>query len=169
MRFWSAWMQAVWPAKSCWVGIDMGNGQTLLPEDVLEGHYMRLAARQRAVLPGVEVGSGPQSVQIQVADSTIAAIQVLAPRLAPLTELAEDVAEALPPVRPAPHFRQTLHEALEQTHRQQSAQRLLGTRPVPQTGTPAWLLWVAATTIVVIALVLWRLLWPQSRSERIAT
>lgn len=102
-----------WPTTPP-AGIDFGNGAQLGAEDVLETHFQRLARTR--------------TVPIQVGDNLVGAIAVLAPQLAPLTLLAEDVAYALPPVQPASTFRTTLHHALEQTHRQHTAQRMLGTR-----------------------------------------
>lgn len=115
-------------------GIDLGGGRTMPPEDVLEGHFRRMTNRGRAC-----------TVQVHVADDLYAAIVVLAPELAPLTGLAEDLAHAMPEVRPAPQFRQDLHQALERTHRQHSAQRVLGTRARPETlaaeqSRQAWML-----------------------------
>jgi len=98
-------------------GIDLGNGRVLGAEDVLESHYRRVRAR---VVPAA----------VQVNDSLVAAIGVLAPNLAPLTAVAEQVANVVPPVAPEPEFRAHLHQALERTHRQHAAQRMLGTRPV---------------------------------------
>ncbi len=105
-------------------GIDLGNGRVMAPEDVLEGHFRRVSARRYA---------NAHKVEVQVGDGLIAAIAVLAPDLAPLTALAEDVSSAVPPVHPAPKFRADLQEALERTHRQHAAQRVLGTRPAPPT------------------------------------
>lgn len=96
--------------------IDMGNGRVLAAEDVLEGHFHRLAA---------------STVQVQVKHDMQAAITVVAPHLAPLTEVAHGVAQVVSVAQPAQRFRHDLHKALELTHRQQAAQRKLGTRPAP--------------------------------------
>lgn len=106
-------------------GIDLGNGRTLKAEDVLEGHFRRMTTRQRT-----------HHVSVQVGDNLLAAIAVLAPDLAPLTLVAEEVAGALPHVQPADDFRLHLHEALERTHRQHAAQRTLGTRPPTPPAAP---------------------------------
>jgi hypothetical protein len=103
--------------------IDLGNGKFLAAEDVLEGHFHRLAST---------------TVPVQVGPNLTAAITVLAPGLTPLTELAEEVAHTVPLVQPAPQFRHHLHQALEQTHRQHAAQRMLGTRPPAQVEGSAW-------------------------------
>ncbi|CAN5711245.1 hypothetical protein BH10CHL1_BH10CHL1_08280 [soil metagenome] len=121
--------------------IDLGNGNFLEAEDVLEGHFHRLAST---------------TVPVQVNANLTAAITVLAPSLTPLTELAEEVAHTMPQVQPAPQFRYHLHRALEQTHRQQAAQRILGTRPAAQAEGPAWgmltvILLVAVTLLGVLA------------------
>ncbi len=100
-------------------GIDLGNGRMLDTEDVLDSHFRRIAAARQTPRPGQE------HVVVQIeGDNMIAAITVLAPKLAPLTELAEVVADAMPAVHPAPQFRQHLHQALERTHRQHAAQRV---------------------------------------------
>jgi hypothetical protein len=143
-RFWP-WAQPV-------PGIDMGDGRKLGAEDVLESHFKRMAARRRPARANVAV---------QVGDSLLAAITVLAPNLAPLTELAEEVATVVPPVQPAPEFRRNLHQALERTHRQHSAQRVLGTRPLQQPET-SWIesrsLWfaVAGALLTAALALLWR-------------
>ncbi len=140
------------PAEQRYAGgrVDMGNGQVLGPEDVLDGHWSYLLAERSA--------RGARTVTVQVPDNWSAAIQVMAPELAPLTELAQEVADALPAVHPAPQFRRDLYQALEQTHRQYSAQRALGTRP--QHGVCAAqrrLPWAAAilTVILTTGLLAW--------------
>jgi hypothetical protein len=88
----------------------------------------------------------------------MAAITVLAPDLAPLTELAEEVAGAMPPVQPAAEFRRHLHQALERTHRQHAAQRALGTRrpfAPEREPRPLWWLVMALAVLLVIGGV-WR-------------
>jgi hypothetical protein len=110
----------------------MGNGRTLGAEDVLEGHFRRVAARRQPLT---------RQVSVQVGDNLMAAIAVLAPDLVPLTELAEQVSGVVPLVEPAPQFRQNLHQALERTHRQHAAQRVLGTRPTAPTKPPRLLGW----------------------------
>lgn len=107
--------------------IDLGNGRFLNAEDVLDGHFKRIATA---------------TVPIQVRSDLTAAITVLAPALTPLTNLAEEVAQAVPLVQPTPHFRHQLHKALEQTHRQQAAQRILGTRPSATSKSTPWPLFV---------------------------
>ncbi len=126
--------------------IDMGDGRTLGPEDVLEGHWNRLVAQRRT--------RDARTVQVRVSDNFSAAIMVMAPELTPLTQLAEEVADALPAVHPAPQFRRDLYEALERTHRQHSAQRALGTRleQPPDEGRRA--VW-QAFALLALALLLW--------------
>lgn len=113
--------------------IDLGNGKFLEAEDVLEGHFHRIAST---------------TVPVQVSPTLTAAITVLAPGLTPLTELAEQVAHTVPMVQPTPQFRQHLHLALEQTHRQHAAQRVLGTRPPASEGTA----WSMITLLLVLAI-----------------
>jgi hypothetical protein len=111
----------------------------LPPEDVLEGHFRRVQARP---------------------NNLTAAIAVMAPALAPLAAVAEGVSVAVPPVQPAPEFRAHLQQALERTHRQHAAQRVLGTRPVPRRATApgdgAWLLWTLALVGGLLLVWLWR-------------
>jgi hypothetical protein len=131
-------------------GIDFGNGTRLGAEDVLDYHFQRLARSRR-----IASSSRVCTVPIQVGDNLIAAIAVLAPALAPLTELAETVADVVPPMHPTPQFRATLHDALERTHRQHNAQRVLGTRQqqaVSQKIQAAW--WVVAFAALSILLVM---------------
>jgi len=134
-------------------GIELGNGRTLPPEDVLEGHYTRLSTRS-STKPAAEQLSrdgapdhaahetttaesdapdasaahhspSPPASQSAPDDLNIA-IATLAPHLAPLTKLAEDVAQTVPSIQPEPQFRADLHRALEQAHERQAAQRTLG-------------------------------------------
>ena len=96
-------------------GIDLGGGRTLPPEDVLESHFRRIAAMRNA--------PAAQDVRIEVAPNIKAAIRVVAPKLAPLTEIAEELALKMNSVQPEPGFRSDLHLALEEAHRQMAAQR----------------------------------------------
>lgn len=133
-------------------GIDLGNGRVLGAEDVLEGHYRRLASRRQAATQK----PATRQVVVQVGDNLTVAIAVLAPDLAPLTEIAEQVSGAVPYVEPERQFRENLHQALERTHRQHTAQRALGTRPVPRPKPSHPLNWwvVLAGLVATIAL-LW--------------
>jgi hypothetical protein len=172
MRDLPQWLQLGWLQPS-WVqpvntflrrdtlpqsGIDLGNGRVLGAEDVLEGHYRRMATRRQ------QSASQPATRQVivQVGDNLTAAIAVLAPDLAPLTAVAEHVSGAVPLVEPELHFRQNLHQALERTHRQQAAQRLLGTRATPR-AKPAnpygW--WMLVAGIVATLAVVWGWRWRQ--------
>lgn len=137
--------------------IDFGNGATLGPEDVLETHFQRLARSRHARTAAPRTRT--RTVPVQVGDNLVAAIAVLAPHLAPLTELAEDVAETVAPVQPEQTFRDSLHHALEQTHRQHAAQRVLGTRKreaFTAAHKPGWIgLTAAGAVLCVAALGLW--------------
>ena len=146
----AARLQRTWHPPPARDGIDMGGGVMMDAEDVLEGHARRLQSR-RANKSAVNVG-------VQVDDDLVSAITVLAPDLAPLTELAEEVAEAVTPVHPTPQFRQHLHEALERTHRQYAAQRVLGTRPAP--GRSQQFLWVPLLLggAFLVLLAFWRIM-----------
>ena len=128
-------------------GIDLGNGRVLGAEDVLEGHYRRMTSRRQPAT---------RQVAVQVGDNLMVAIAVMAPDLAPLTEVAEKVSGAVPHVEPEARFRQNLHQALERTHRQHAAQRVLGTRPAPRPKPASplgW--WLALVGVVATVAVLW--------------
>lgn len=143
---WRPWRTPCTPS-----GIDLGDGRTLGAEDVLEGHFRRLSARPRT-----------HKVEVQVNDNLIAKIMVLAPDLAPLTELAEEVADVVPPVHPAPEFRHHLHQALERTHRQHQAQRMLGTRRAPEPAKRARPALMATMLMAALLLIAWH--WWNRRS-----
>ena len=146
------WLRRGWVEPAPPPGIDLGNGRTMGAEDVLEGHFRRVASRRQPTT---------RQVAVQVGDSLIAAITILAPDLVPLTALAEEVSHAVPLVQPAPEFRQNLHNALERTHRQQSAQRALGTRPAALKLQRHTLGWVAFTLgLITAAIFLGRWLLP---------
>ena len=151
IRLFEFWQLPAQPQKAVdqQARIDLGNGNFLEAEDVLEGHFHRLAST---------------TVPVQVNANLTAAITVLAPGLTPLTELAEEVAHTVPLAQPAPQFRYHLHQALEQTHRQQAAQRILGTRPAAQAQGPTW----GAITLILLAAVavLGVLVYLQKRQHR---
>ncbi len=124
-------------------GLDLGDGRTMPPEDVLDGHSARLLAGRR---------SGARTVPVQVDDNLSAAITVMAPNLAPLADLAEQVAVAVPAVQPEPDFRRNLYAALERTHRQYLTQEALGTRPPhDRGGHPIATAMLAAAAVACIA------------------
>lgn len=128
--------------------LDMGQGRTLDPEDVLDGHFRRLSSRP----PRTE------TVAVQSSDTLTSAITVLAPELAPLTDLAEELATTVPDIQPEARFRADLHRALEATHRQHAAQRALGTRPLPPDDGEerSTLPWLATALLVFVFVWLWR-------------
>lgn len=149
-ELWPFWKQQPLEQTS----IDMGNGRTISAEDVLDGHFHRLATT---------------TVQVQVKDNLQAAITVVAPTLAPLTELASEVAQAVPVAQPAPQFRHDLQKALELTHRQHSAQRKLGARPPqPQTNWGTIGAIIAGLLIVVGLLIYLQRRWQQPQPEQLA-
>jgi hypothetical protein len=115
--------------------IDMGNGRLVSAADVLEGHYRRLATR---------------TVTVQVQPDLQSAITVVAPELAPLTAVAADVAQAMPSIQPTMQFRQELHRALELSHRQQQAQRILGTYPAAAENNLPWGLLIGVAVLVTV-------------------
>jgi hypothetical protein len=133
-------------------GIDLGNGRVMGAEDVLEGHYRRMTSHRQPF----SGRAATHQVRVQVGDNLTAAITVLAPQLLPYTEVAEQVSDALPLVEPEEHFRQNLHQALERTHRQHAAQRVLGTRPVPrakQSNPLGW--WMVIAGAIAAFVLVW--------------
>jgi hypothetical protein len=124
--------------------IDLGGGRHLPAEDVLEGHFRRLASTPAS-----------QEIQVQVTPNLNAAIRVVAPQLAPLTQIAEELATTFPSVRPTEEFRRDLQRALEMAHRQQHAQRTLGTLPATEdTADSHWLWWLVLTAgLLIVAMV----------------
>lgn len=134
--------------------LDMGQGRTLSAEDLLDGHFRRMTTAATA-----------RTVQVQVDDQLRAAITVLAPELSPLTHLAEELVDVVSDVRPEPHFRAELQRALEQTHRQHTAQRVLGTRRTGPHGggtTSGW----TSLAVLGMVLLLGGLWWVRSRRSR---
>ncbi len=133
-------------------GIDLGDGRQLRAEDVLEGHFRRLAAST----------CQSEELRVQVTPTFSAAIRVMAPQLAPLTQIAEELASTFPNVSPAPDFRRDLHQALEMAHRQHTAQRAGASLPAERAVPVKYLLWLAlGATLSIGALVgvlgVWRL------------
>lgn len=133
-------------AQSETPALDMGQGRTLSAEDLLDGHFRRMTTAATA-----------RTVQVQVDDQLRSAITVLAPELSPLTHLAEELVGVVGDVRPEPHFRAELQRALEQTHRQHTAQRVLGTRPTGSHdgSTASWWTALAAFGLVLLLSGLW--------------
>lgn len=145
-HWWASWRNAASSA------IDLGNGRQIGFEDVLESHFRRLAAVQ----------PNTRDVEVRVAPNLNAAIRVIAPELAPLTRIAEELAVAFPNVQPTPRFRSDLQRALQMAHRQQNAQRVLGTRPAPvhsethdRSGAVTWSLALAAVGLLLGLGVAW--------------
>ena len=115
LRIWPVtWFEELPQAKP----IELGNGQVISVEDALEGHFQRLETAKRTV----------QGMTISAEERLDAAIEAVAPHLTPLTGLANEVAAATPIAQPNESFRETLHKALEETHRQHQAHRILGIR-----------------------------------------
>ena len=154
MAGWSSWWQTE-EARLPEQGLDLGQGRVLPPEDVLEGHFRRVQGQPRAAMT-----RPTQVVSVQARPNVTAAIAVMVPALAPLAAVAEGVSSALPPVQPAPDFRAHLQQALERTHRQHAAQRVLGARPVPRRaaapGDGPRLLWMLALVGGLLLFWLWR-------------
>lgn len=94
--------------------VDLGNGRSVKAEDLLDSHFTNRIDAPR--------------LTVHVEGDLNKALTALAPGLASLTELAEEVDQAVPRAQPTPQFRQDLQKALELTHKQHHAQRVLGTR-----------------------------------------
>ena len=133
----SAWFSERTPIEQ----VDFGDGRAVSAADLLDGHFQRLATQP-----------------LPVAHELHTTIAVVAPTLTPLTDLAEEVAHTLPVAQPTPQFRDTLYKALEQTHRQHHAQRILGTRPtvVENNEVHSWLVIGVVFTIAGIFLMLYK-------------
>lgn len=99
--------------------VDLGGGRQVAVEDVLEGHFRRVAGAGRTA----RAQRAGHEVQIQFGPNLTGAIRVMAPQLAPLAEVAEELATAFPSVRPAPEFRSELQRTLEAAHREHMAAR----------------------------------------------
>jgi hypothetical protein len=116
----------------------------------MRGHLQRVRARV-------------QPVAVQVSDSLVAAIGVLAPSFGQPVDLSAEMAAEVPPASPEPEFRANLHVALERAHRQHTAQRMLGTRgAAPQRRTRRW---VWALALAALAGLLW-FWWAHNRAAR---
>ena len=103
-------------------GLDLGDGQQLDAADVLDGHFFRLSETHDAT-------SSPLPCYAYVRSDLGIAIASLAPHLTPLVDLAEEVAQTVPPTHPSPQFRADLQRALEREHQQQIAKRILVAQP----------------------------------------
>lgn len=143
---WSiAWIMPGGSAPAPMEQIDFGEGHMVSAADLLDGHFQRLAAQP--VLPTAVTSESHLHTTIAV----------VAPTLTPLTDLAEEMAQSMPLAQPTPQFRDTLYKALEQTHRQHQAQRILGVQPTPvePNGPSTWLLVGVAFTLVGICLAIY--------------
>lgn len=114
--------------------VDLGNGHSVAPEDVLDSHFTNRIDEPR--------------LTVHVEGDLNKALTTLAPSLASLTELAEEVEQAVPRAQPTPQFRQDLQKALELTHRQHQAQRVLGTRVETPEAQMSWTLISLAVLLV---------------------
>lgn len=148
--FRSNWLMPWTGRKSVADGIDLGGGRTLPAEDVLESHFRRMAA--------IRNQGNVEDVRIEVAPNIKAAIRVMAPKLAPLTDIAEELAVKINSVEPEPGFRSELHRALEEAHRQMAAQRAAEPESRWFQSPILWAGLVAATSAlsVLLAVLAWR-------------
>lgn len=128
--------------------IDIGGGLHITPEDVLESHFRRLALQGNPQLS--------QEVSIQVRPNLHSAIRVVAPTLAPLTQIAEELATRIPTMQPSADFRSELHRELELAHRRQTEQRS-HQAAAPRRATGPWLLAAAIAAAGLAGVALWLL------------
>ena len=150
IRFWGFFHMADQPELPA-DKVDLGNGQIVQGEDVLDSHFTNRLDTPR--------------LTVHVEGDLNRALTALAPGLASLTELAEKVDEAVPRAQPAPQFRQDLQKALELTHRQHHAQRVLGTRvETPHRQTP-WTI-VVFLLLVIVCTVSVALYWSKRRKQQ---
>lgn len=131
-----------WQRTKLSKGIDLGGGRFVPAEDLLEGHFRRMALPVAAPVQAASV----QNVRVQVNADTSAAIRVVAPSLAPLTQVAEELAARLTSVKPTPQFRADLHRALEAELR-----RRVEADAAPSEPRSAWA-WLAAAIITALGL-----------------
>lgn len=121
-------------------GIDLGGGRLVPAEDLLEGHFKRMAQ------PAAPGGRGAQDVSVRVGPEMNAAIRVVAPSLAPLAQVAEELAAKLTLVTPTPQFRADLQRALEA-----ELQRRLEADHAPGAARPLWALVAGALVALGLA------------------
>jgi hypothetical protein len=155
LSLWQKSVNSIWSHESLPErGIDLGNGHTMHAEDVLEGHYRRMTSYRQPLQ-----GQAARQVRVQVGDNLTAKIAVLAPQLSPLTEVAEQVSGVVPLIEPERRFRENLHQALERTHRQQNAQRVLGMRPAAQKQSTPFGWWMVVAGVLATVALYWGLRW----------
>lgn len=133
--------------------VDLGGGRSARPEDLLEGHFQKLAGR----------AAGSQEVNVQVSPNESTVLRVSAPALAPLAEIAEELASRIPTIQPAAGFRDELHRSLEEAHRRQMEARRLEPMVVHSPRTRAWM-WIALGGLVIATCGLWLLAQYRRRS-----
>jgi hypothetical protein len=147
IRFWGFLQWSDQPDASV-APVDLGNGRSVQAEDLLDSHFTNRIDAPR--------------LTVHVEGDLNKALTALAPTLASLTELAEEVDQAVPRAQPTPQFRQDLQKALELTHKQHQAQRVLGTRVETPEAQMSWgmlslvLLLVACTISLTFYLRKWR-------------
>lgn len=121
--------------------IDLGNGRTMRTEDLLDGHARRLN------------GASANAADQYGKSNLTTAVRVVAPQVAPLTDLAQTIAEKSTPAHPANKFRSDLQQALENTHRQQNVRRTLGIQPSSRKEKSVWQSrWFFLATVVMVLL-----------------
>lgn len=129
--------------------VDLGNGRSVQAEDLLDSHFTNRIDAPR--------------LTVHVEGDLNRALTALAPGLASLTELAEEVDQAVPRAQPTPQFRQDLQKALELTHKQHHAQRVLGTRvETPEAQMPWSML---SLVVLLVAFTISLMLYLRKRRE----
>lgn len=147
IRLWRAeWFERTPPIEE----VDFGNGRQVSAADLLDGHFHRLTTPSTDGNSQQPSETASEEVRIPVENDFKTAINVVAPTLTPLTELAEEIVETMPEAGPTPHFRDTLNQALTQTHRQQRAQETLGIRPIPVEGNHRLRNWLVVTIVLTV-------------------
>ena len=129
--------------------VDLGNGRFVKAEDLLESHF-----NNHLDTP---------SLTVHVEGDLNRALTALAPGLASLTELAAEVDQAVPRVQPTPQFRQDLQKALELTHRQHHAQRVLGTRVDTPEVQMSWTI-IALMVVIMVSIATVSIYWSRRKT-----
>lgn len=149
---WSGWQR---DSKLFATHIDLGNGKMVRSEDLLDGHANNLRTIK------LDHATEPKKRDLT------SAVRVVAPEIAPLTDLAYTIAEKSPQSQPKDKFRADLQHALESTHRQQKVRRTLGMQP-PARKEPA--LWKSPWFMAFVGLLLLLLVGAlRSKGERSRT
>lgn len=131
--------------------VDLGGGRMVSAEDIVDGHAQRLHKETR------------HEADKSTSTNLTNAVRTVAPELAPLTDLAQKIADQSTKAQPDGKFRSDLQQALESTYRQQHVRRKLGLQLAAQKDPLWWQSpWLLGAVLVVMVVAL-RLLYRQSR------